>query len=217
MRITTLYNYSRVYKINFIYLIFSHLYYKVCKGKNLLLYPHTIINGLPNLLIKGRLLVGLDAAGFSLPSDITMLSINGSLTSHGVNRISRGCRVEVGIGAKLELNNCFINSDVRIIFTQQIIIGDDSAIGWGTQICDNDFHVVTYANGLNVYRGRSQLPINIGKHVLIGNNCSIYKGSSIADGCVIASNSVVKHSIQEKNVLVAGNPAKIIKYITNWS
>lgn len=153
MRITTLYNYSRVYKTSFIYLILSHLYYKVCKGKNLLLYPHTIINGLANLLIKGRLLVGLDATGFSLPSDITMLSINGSLTSYGVNRISRGCRVEVGTGAKLELNNCFINSDVRIICTQQIIIGDDSAIGWGTQICDNDFHSVIYANDIDICRG----------------------------------------------------------------
>ena len=59
--------------------------------------------------------------------------------------------------------------------------------------------------------------INIGKHVLIGNNCYIYKGVTIADGCVVASNSVVKSSLLESSTLYAGVPAKAICKIENWT
>ena len=58
--------------------------------------------------------------------------------------------------------------------------------------------------------------MEIGKHVLIGNNCYNYKNVKIADGVVVASNSVVKKSLLEPNTLYAGVPAKEICKIDNW-
>ena len=44
----------------------------------------------------------------------------------------------------------------------------------------------------------------------------IMKGVTIADGCVIAANSVVTKSMAEENALIAGNSAKIIKKDILW-
>ena len=50
----------------------------------------------------------------------------------------------------------------------------------------------------------------------IGANTVILKGDSIADGCVVAANSIVTKSVEEQNVLIAGNPAKIIQREIQW-
>ena len=58
--------------------------------------------------------------------------------------------------------------------------------------------------------------ISIGCNVLVCNGCYIYKGVQIADGCVIAANSVVKTSFYKSDMLIAGNPAREICRIKNW-
>ncbi|MEX0595142.1 MAG: CatB-related O-acetyltransferase [Candidatus Paceibacterota bacterium] len=51
----------------------------------------------------------------------------------------------------------------------------------------------------------------IGNDVWIGQNSFIYSGVTIGDGAVIAGNSVVTKSVPPYGV-VAGNPAKLVKY-----
>lgn len=53
--------------------------------------------------------------------------------------------------------------------------------------------------------------VKIGKNVWIGANCTILPGVSIGEGAVVAASSVVSKSVPDFAV-VAGNPAKIIKY-----
>jgi acetyltransferase-like isoleucine patch superfamily enzyme len=54
----------------------------------------------------------------------------------------------------------------------------------------------------------------IGNDVWIGNNVTIYSGADIGDGAAIAGNSIVTKSVPPYAV-VAGNPARIIKYRFN--
>lgn len=54
--------------------------------------------------------------------------------------------------------------------------------------------------------------IFIGKNVWIGGNCCILPGITIKDNAVIGAGSVVTKDVPA-NVVVAGNPAKIIKTI----
>ncbi len=90
-------------------------------------------------------------------------------------------------------------------------IGDNCAISWNCQFLDEDFHEIKY-------QGKKETPeeIIIGNKVWIGSNVCVYKGTFIPNGCVIASNSVVKGGFEEENVLIAGNPAKVIKRNISW-
>jgi acetyltransferase-like isoleucine patch superfamily enzyme len=77
---------------------------------------------------------------------------------------------------------------------------------------DEDFHTLEYENRKNT----TDHKIIIGNRVWIGNNVFIYKGVEIGENSVIASNSVVKGKFNEENVLIAGNPARIVRRNVFW-
>lgn len=54
-------------------------------------------------------------------------------------------------------------------------------------------------------------PVRIGNDVWIGANSIILPAVQIADGVVIGAGSVVTKSFHESGVVIAGNPAKLIK------
>jgi maltose O-acetyltransferase len=56
------------------------------------------------------------------------------------------------------------------------------------------------------------LPIKIGNNVWINFNSIILKGVTIGDGSIIAAGAVVTKDIPPF-VMVAGNPARIIKHL----
>lgn len=56
-------------------------------------------------------------------------------------------------------------------------------------------------------------PIKIGNNVWVGANSTILPGVEIGDDCVVGAGSVVTKSFSESNLIIAGNPAKIIKRI----
>lgn len=64
--------------------------------------------------------------------------------------------------------------------------------------------------------GSSKAP-KIGNNVYIGPGAVIYGDIEIADGCYIGANAVVNRSFLEPNSVIAGVPAKVIKYDSeNW-
>jgi acetyltransferase-like isoleucine patch superfamily enzyme len=44
----------------------------------------------------------------------------------------------------------------------------------------------------------------------------VYKGAKIPDGCVVASDTVLKGEIDKENCLIGGNPARILKENIHW-
>lgn len=58
------------------------------------------------------------------------------------------------------------------------------------------------------------LPIHIKKNCWIGAGATILRGVTIGENSVVGAGSVVTKDVPD-NVIVAGNPAKVIKYIKN--
>ena len=193
-----------------IQVIIRYLYYKIM-GKNILANNKVIIKGLKNIETNGLLEIGIDYMGLVHKNDITYLNVRGKLIFQDKYYIEKGCRFDIGDGATAKFGEGYVNAMTNFTIMHGITVGDECVIAWGCEFMDEDFHQITYPE-----KKEKSFPIEIGNHVWIGSNVTVLKGSRIADGCVIASNSVVCSIFQKPNCLIAGNPAKVIKENVTW-
>ena len=98
-----------------------------------------------------------------------------------------GCKIEIG-------EECLFSSDI---------------------ICrTGDSHsILECQSGKRINKS---LNVKVGNHVWIGNNVTILKGVEISDSSVVGTGSIVTRQFDEKNVVIAGNPAKIISHGIDW-
>ncbi len=105
-----------------------------------------------------------------------------------------------------------MNPSSTITCFDHITIGSDCAISWNTNILDGNGHDLVVGG---VPRPKSQ-PVSIGNHVWIGTGVIVLPGVRIGNGAVVAAGSVVTSDVPE-GVLVAGNPARIIRDAVSWT
>ena len=105
-------------------------------------------------------------------------------------------------------DNCILNGTM-IHCRTNISIGSFCMFGPGTHIIDNDSHRISIKQNERRQPPYSA-PIIIEDNVWVGMNSIILKGVKISNNSIVAAHSVVTKDIPE-NVLVAGNPAKIVK------
>jgi maltose O-acetyltransferase len=105
--------------------------------------------------------------------------------------------------------NFFANFDCTILDVCEVRFGDNCMLGPGVQI-----YTATHPlKPVERNEGREYAkPITIGNNVWIGGSAIINPGVTIGDNVVIASGAVVTKDVPD-NVVVGGNPAKIIKWI----
>lgn len=144
--------------------------------------------------------------------------------------IGGGSKIIRGLCAKGFLDYCGNNVNIEkgSVFSSKSRIGDNSGIGVNA-------HLGVVYIGDNVLMGKEcigvtrnhgfilkdelirnqcyseEKPIVIGNDVWIGHRVTILPGVKIADGTVIGAGSVVTKNTEPYSV-VAGNPARIIKY-----
>lgn len=195
---------------SFILVIIRYLYYKIL-GINILANNKVIIKRFRNIQTNGLLQIGMDYVGFIHKYDRTYLNINGNLIFESDYSIGKGCRFDIGKGAVAKFGRGYVNSKTNFIIMHGITVGDGCAISWGCEFLDDDFHDISYSG-----RKAKTPSIEIGRHVWIGSNVTVLKGSMIPDGCVVASGSVVSSAFEKTNCIIAGNPAKVIKENVEW-
>lgn len=95
---------------------------------------------------------------------------------------------------------------------KQITIGKNVFIGGNCKIMDSDWHSLEASKRINQKEEDiKKAPIIIGDDCFIGGNSIILKGTKLGRNCVVGAGSVV-HGDYPDNSIIAGNPAKIIKY-----
>ena len=104
-------------------------------------------------------------------------------------------------------DNINFGGNVYLHADEKIEIGDNTIIGYGTII-----HTSTHDPESNpVWSFRIDRPIKIGKDVWIGTGAIIMPGVIIEDYAIVGAGSIVNANVPER-AIVAGNPAKIIRF-----
>lgn len=142
----------------------------------------------------------------------TILHIIGNIHFEGKTKIGKGSKISVE--GELTLGENFhISAGGTILSRKKIIIGKNCLMAWDSLITDADHHHILSQNGDIINPASS---VRIGDHVWIGARTMILKGCEIANDSVIGAQSLVTGRFTENNLLIAGNPAKIVKKNVFW-
>lgn len=120
-------------------------------------------------------------------------------------------------------SDCYIGDESRIWCAKSVTIGNRVLIAHNVNIFDTTTHPIekqtryehekiVKASGMptNQYPGIFENAVVIHDDVWIGCNSIILKGVEIGEGAIVGAGSVVTKSVPP-NVLVVGNPAKVVK------
>lgn len=95
----------------------------------------------------------------------------------------------------------------------RIEIGNDCLFSSEIVFRTGDSHSILDMDGNRINASKD---IIVGNHVWVGHRALINKGVTIEDDSIIGTGAIVTRSFCEKNVVIAGVPAKIIKSNVNW-
>jgi acetyltransferase-like isoleucine patch superfamily enzyme len=113
-------------------------------------------------------------------------------------------------GAQLILGRGVGVSGTALCAGAGIEIGEQTIIGAGAMIIDNDFHLPTGEWGWSDDFRSSARPIKIGRGVFIGARAIVLKGVTIGDRAVVGAGALVTKDVPAHHVAV-GNPARVFQ------
>ena len=116
--------------------------------------------------------------------------------------------------ARIQLGDRVGLSNSVIVAGNSIEIGEDTILGSGVMILDNDFHVMGTGFSWVSECSTNSKPIKIGRGCFIGSRSMILKGVTLGDRAVIGAGAVVTKDVPAYS-MAAGNPARIVRTFPN--
>jgi acetyltransferase-like isoleucine patch superfamily enzyme len=133
---------------------------------------------------------------------------NAKMLIYGTSMIHHGSEISVFEGASLSIGSIWANARLQIRCRKEISIGDGVVFARDVLIMDSDAHQILDKD--------MDGPVKIGDHVWIGSRATILKGVHIGDGAIVAAGSLVTKDVPPKS-MVAGVPARVIRYDVEWA
>ena len=157
---------------------------------------------------NNRLTIGkgtwVEKCAFHFAGDNNVVEIGENCAMHGLELwISGGSRVFIG-------NQTYANGHSLIACYESttVDIGERCLFADSVTLRTGDGHSVLDAEGRRTNPSRS---IVIGKHVWVGQQVIILKGSSIADDSVVGSGTLIAGQAFPAGSEIVGNPAYVLK------
>lgn len=104
-------------------------------------------------------------------------------------------------------------TDIAAMEGTKVLIGDDCLFSGDLHFRTGDSHSLLDARG----RINPSKDIVIDNHVWIGTKVTCLKGVHVSEGSVVAATTTLCKEYDEKNVLIAGVPGKVIRTGINWT
>jgi acetyltransferase-like isoleucine patch superfamily enzyme len=136
-----------------------------------------------------------------------------------------GVSFALGENGTCKIGDFTLLNGALIMADESIEIGSHCLVSWNVGIADSDFHPIDAAQRridtmalAPFYKDRpprpeiKSAPVRIKDNVWIGMNAVILKGVTIGENSIVAAGAVVSKDVPP-NVVVAGNPAVIVKHL----
>jgi UDP-2-acetamido-3-amino-2,3-dideoxy-glucuronate N-acetyltransferase len=131
-----------------------------------------------------------------------------------------GCEIgdDSRIGAFVEVQKgAVIGKRVKVqshtFICSGVVIEDEAFIGHGVMFTNDLFPRATREDG--ALQGEEDwvcIPTRIGRRASIGSNATILCGLSVGEGAIVGAGAVVTSDVPPR-AIVAGNPARILRYL----
>lgn len=134
-----------------------------------------------------------------------------------VDSLKIECAAGNGQYVKIGKNSSFVSSYLFLHMNEaKLSIGENCMFSFAVNVMAHDGHSIMNKDK-TVILNKVVEPLMIEDHVWVGANVSILKGAHILKNSIVGTGSVVTKKFKEENVVVAGNPARIIKRGINWN
>lgn len=124
-------------------------------------------------------------------------------------RYASNCNVKIGDGTVFCGTRIYLQDD-----NSSVSIGKDCMFSWGIDVWCTDVHTILDFDGNPLNYGKF---IEIEDHVWVGKDAKIGKNTKISKDSIVGWGSIVTKTFEESNVVIAGNPAKVVKNGINWN
>ncbi len=151
--------------------------------------------------------------GFDYRRSRSVWQLAGEVVFEGPARLGHGFKLSVA--GSVNFGPGFVlSAESQIICRELISFGRDCLVSWEVMILDSDFHpIMSEEREVSPQHG----PIVLGDRVWIGARSSVLKGVHLGDDVVVAAGAVVTRSEPGANLLIGGNPARVLRTGVRWS
>lgn len=179
----------------FLYLARSYLYYQLSFKKK---FAH--IAAVPN--VWGIWNVVVFGPNISLGKGVVIVAGNGYRTNLSTIKLG-DIEGSIAIG-----DNVLVMNGVRVSSASSITIGDGCMLGNFCYLSDSDWHDI---HDRTCMPGGSA-PIVLERGAWIGDSAIVLKGVRVGENSIVGAGAVVTKDVPP-NVIVAGNPARVVKHL----